>query len=143
MAKTYVICEGCHKMNRVLVDRSQTPVCGSCKKPLPIHGAVTEVSDATFREFVAKSPLPLVLDVWAPWCGPCRAFAPTFEEFAQKFSGQMVFAKLNSELNQQTSAQLGIRGIPTLLVFKDGNEISRQAGAIPREHFGGWLSQFF
>lgn len=141
MASTYAICDSCKKINRVSLNENKTPICGSCKSELPIHGAVVEGSDSNLQSLIQKSPVPVVVDVWAPWCGPCRSFAPTFEELSKQFAGQFVFVKLNSDENQQTAGRLGIRGIPTLLIFKQGQEVTRQSGALPREYFSQWLNQ--
>lgn len=141
MSQTYVICEKCNRVNRVSTDQGKEPVCGACKVALPVHGAIVEGSDKSLQGLIAKSPLPVVVDVWAPWCGPCRAFAPVFEEFSGRYAGKMVFVKLNSESNQQTAGRLGIRGIPTLIIFKNGSEVTRQSGALPGEQFGRWLDQ--
>jgi thioredoxin 2 len=102
---------------------------------------VVEGSDSTLQVLINKSPLPVVVDVWAPWCAPCRSFAPTFEEISRQYAGKAVFVKLNSDENQQTSAKMGIRGIPTVMAFKAGSEITRQSGAMPRELFTRWLDQ--
>ncbi len=142
MAETYVACEKCAQLNRVQLGSKKEPFCGACKAPLALHGAVVEGHDSSLQNLIAKSPLPVVVDVWAPWCGPCRAFAPTFEDFSQVYAGQVVFVKLNSDSNQKSAAQFGIRGIPTILVFKNGTEVTRQSGVIPREQFGPWLDQF-
>jgi thioredoxin 2 len=128
-------------MNRVRVGHNKEAVCGSCKAGLPIHDSVVDGSDRALQTLIDSSPLPIVVDVWAPWCGPCRVFAPTFERYAEKYAGKIVFVKLNSEANQQTAAQMGIRGIPTIIIFKDGREIARQSGAIPGEQFSYWLDQ--
>ena len=142
MALTYALCEKCHQMNRVKLGSDKVPVCGACKAPLPIHGAIVTGNDSSFQALINKSPLPIVVDVWAPWCGPCRAFAPTFEDFSVLCAGKIIFLKLNSDENQQTSGRLGIRGIPTIIIFNDGAEVTRQSGAIPREQFGYWLDQY-
>lgn len=142
MAQTYAVCEKCGKTNRVNVNEDKEAVCGSCKAQLPMHGYIVEGSDKTLQKLIANSPLPVVVDIWAPWCSPCRSFAPTFENSSTQHAGKVVFVKLNSDDNQKSAAQLGIRGIPTVLVFKDGNEIARQSGAIPREQFNQWLSQY-
>lgn len=139
---TFAVCESCKRLNRVRLGANKSPICGSCKSELPLHGAIVEGSDSTIQTLISKSPLPIVVDVWAPWCGPCRAFAPTFEEFSSRYAGRVVFVKLNSDQNQQTAGILGIRGIPTILVFKDGGEVTRQSGAIPQEHLGQWLDQY-
>lgn len=142
MNQTYAVCERCKKLNRVSLDGGKMPVCGSCKSDLPLHGAVVDASDSTLPILVSKSPLTVVVDVWAPWCGPCRAFAPTFQEFSDRYAGKAVFVKLNSDQNQQTAGAFGIRGIPTLLVFKNGKEVTRQSGAIPAEQFAQWLDRY-
>ena len=141
MAQTYAVCEKCSRLNRIQIGTSKEPVCGACKTPLPVTGALVEASDASLQNLINRSPLPIVVDVWAPWCGPCRAFAPTFEEFSEQYAGKIVFVKLNSDQNQQSARQFGIRGIPTILIFKNGTEVTRQSGAIPFEQFGQWLDQ--
>lgn len=140
--QTFVVCESCKRLNRVHLGGSKSPVCGACKSNLPLHGAVVEASDSTFRTLINKSPLAVVVDVWAPWCGPCRAFAPTFQEFSDLYAGKVVFVKLNSDQNKKVAETLGVRGIPTIMIFKNGAELARQAGAIPRERFGPWLDQY-
>ncbi|MBL7555234.1 MAG: thioredoxin TrxC [Bdellovibrionaceae bacterium] len=141
MGKTYSVCEKCGQMNRVDLNTNKSAVCGSCKTELPVYGALIDGSDKTFQKLIAKSPLPVVVDVWAQWCGPCRSFAPTFKEASENFAGKIVFVKLDSDKNQQSAGQLGIRSIPTILIFRDGVEIARQSGAIPSEQFAHWLEQ--
>lgn len=140
--QTYVVCDKCQRLNRVRVETDKTPVCGECKAELPIHGAVVDGSDRSLPTLIRKSSLPVIVDVWAPWCAPCRAFAPTFEEFSTRYAGKAVFVKLNSETNQQSAGSLGIRSIPSIIVFKNGSEVTRQSGAIPRDRFSQWLDQF-
>lgn len=139
METTYAVCNKCNQINRVQLNANKEPICGSCKETLPVQGAIVEGGDRSFSKLIAKSPLPVVVDVWAKWCGPCRAFAPTFKEASNKFAGKVVFVKLDSENNQLSASQLSIRSIPTVLIFKNGHEIARQSGAIPREQFDQWL----
>lgn len=141
MEKTYAICDKCGQMNRVQLNTSKEAVCGACKAELPLHGAVVEVSDKSFGKMIAKSPLPVVVDVWAQWCGPCRAFAPTFKDASDKFAGRIVFVKLDSEKNQLSASKLNIRSIPTILFFKNGIEITRQSGVMPGDQFSQWLEK--
>lgn len=92
-----------------------------------------EISDQTFGEKVLKADQPAVVDFWAPWCRPCLAMAPAFEDFAGEYAGKMVFAKLNTDENLETSSRLGIQGIPTLIFFRGGREIDRIVGLVPRD----------
>lgn len=141
MSQTYAVCDKCGQTNRVVLNSEKQAICGSCKSALAVHGAIVEGTDKGLEKLIQKSPLPIVVDVWAPWCGPCRAFAPTFEASSHQYAGKVVFVKLNSDENQQTAGRLGIRGIPTVLIFKNGQELARQSGAMPREQFNQWLNQ--
>ncbi len=94
----------------------------------PVH-----VTDDTFEEMVLNSSLPTLVDFWAPWCGPCRMIAPIVEDLAKSYDGQAVFAKVNTDENAQMAGRLGIMGIPTLVLFKDGEEVDRVVGFVPRQ----------
>jgi len=93
---------------------------------------ISEVNDSNFEQVVLKSEKPVVVDFWAPWCQPCRIIAPIIEELAQEYNGKVIFAKLNTDDNMQTTMRFGIRGIPTLLIFKNGQEVGRIVGARPK-----------
>jgi thioredoxin 2 len=124
-----ISCPHCHKQNRFPIDRiAQDPLCGACKKSLlslPI-----ELNQSNFAEVTGQNQLPVLLDFWAPWCGPCTQFAPTFASTAQRFANQLVFAKVNTEAEQALGSQFQIRSIPTLAVFKGGKELDRLSGAL-------------
>ena len=126
------MCRRCGATNRVDSEKAGKglqPVCGRCKAALSTTSDVLEVSEARFDEQVLGSPLPVLLDVWAAWCAPCRGMAPVIEELASSLSGRLRVAKLDVDENPAAAARLRIQGIPTLILFKDGREISRMIGA--------------
>jgi thioredoxin 2 len=127
-------CPACGTTNRVpreKVAQGREPVCGRCKTPLSV-GAPMMVTDSTFAAEVERSPLPVLVDAWAPWCGPCRIIAPVIDELAREMAGRVRFAKLNVDDNPATAARFGVRSIPTLLLIRDGREVDRIVGVVPR-----------
>jgi thioredoxin 2 len=133
-------CPACGAVNRVppeKLDSGFRARCGKCKVPLPVDAAAVDgrpvtVTDATFAAEVERSPVPVVVDLWAPWCGPCRMVAPIIEELAAQMAGRVRFAKVNVDENPATASRFGVRSIPTLLVLRDGREIDRIVGAQPK-----------
>ena len=127
-------CPNCGANNRVFADRlahGEAAVCGRCRTPLQADITPVEVMDATFGDLVARSPVPVLLDLWAPWCGPCRLLTPTLEKLAGSYGGRVRFAKLNVDENPATAARFGARSIPLLVVLKDGREVDRLVGLHP------------
>jgi thioredoxin 2 len=136
-------CPSCGATNRLPADEiahGKKAVCGRCKTPLAAAGPVT-VSDATFAADVEGSPLPVLVDMWAPWCGPCRTVAPIVDQIAAELAGRVKVAKMNVDDNPATSSRFGVRSIPTLLVFKDGREVDRIVGAQPKAAIVGRLER--
>jgi thioredoxin 2 len=130
-------CPHCGAKNRIPGNRrGERAVCGKCRRPLTIDGSFTdhpvEVTDQSFAREVLQHPGPLVLDCWAPWCGPCRSVAPVLDQLARDYAGKVKIAKLNTDQNQRTAANYTIQSIPTLLFFKAGKLVNRQVGALPK-----------
>lgn len=129
-------CPSCGANNRVpdeKLSEGLQPVCGQCKSSLSVSAHPVTVTDANFAKEVERSPLPVLLDMWAPWCGPCRMIAPTIEQLAGELAGRVKVAKLNTDENPMTGSRFNVRSIPTLLVLKDGKEIDRLVGAMPKQ----------
>ena len=136
-----IACPHCAGLNRVpAVKCSAAPVCGKCKQPL-FSGEPVEITSANFANLVQKSELPVVLDFWASWCGPCQNFAPVFSQAARELEPAFRFGKINTEQQQQLAAQFQIRSIPTLLLIQQGKLIAQLSGALPKQQFYQWLQQ--
>ena len=133
---TVIRCPACGAMNRVRTERAAeaAPVCGRCKAALPeVAAGPIDASDATFAREVEAAEVPVLVDLWAPWCGPCRMLAPTLEQIAAEFAGRAKVAKLNIDENPVVTARLGVGSIPTLVIFKSGREVQRLVGLRGRD----------
>ena len=131
-------CPHCNGLNRIPAARvGEHPKCGRCKNEV----LLSKPFDLNQADYVSqiKGDLPLLPDVWAQWCGPCKSCAPVFEQAASQWVGKCRLAKLDSEANPQLAGQLGIRSIPSLILFKNGREIARQSGALPLPQLKAWL----
>ena len=132
-------CLECASVNRVPKDRlGAGPKCGTCGAKL-MNGKVRELDPKALGKAKANDQVPIVVDFWAPWCGPCRMMAPEFSKAAAKMSSEVRFAKINTEDFPKVSTQHGIRGIPLMIVFQNGKEIARQAGAMPAAQIEGFV----
>ncbi len=125
----HIVCPHCHTTNRVrVVDMRSRPDCGQCHQTL-FDGHPVALDDASFDKHIGRSQVPVLVDFWAPWCGPCRMMAPAYEQAASLLEPQVRLAKLNTEDAQGIAARFNIRSIPTLALFVGGKEVARQAGA--------------
>ncbi len=137
-----VVCPNCLAVNRIPKKEHYSKAkCGKCGYDL-LDTHPVELTPANFEAMITKNDIPVVVDFWAPWCGPCRMMAPAFEEAARSFPLKARFAKVNTEEHPQLAQPFGIRGIPTMIVFKHGQELNRVSGALQTPQIVQWVSQF-
>lgn len=136
----HIVCPHCDAVNRVeQIDGAKDVVCGKCKKSLKETHPI-ELNAVNFKSHIEKNDIPVVVDFWAPWCGPCLMMAPQFEEAAKHFPLKVRFAKINSDNYPEIAGMFDIRGIPTLILFKNGKEIARVSGAMSAPQIIQWVN---
>lgn len=141
MDKIHAVCPHCQTVNAVLPDRlHQQPVCAKCRTTLFPDQPVV-LTDQTFERFTSRSGLPVVVDFWAPWCGPCKMMGPAFAQAAPALRGKAILAKVDTQDNQAVAGRFGIQSVPSLLIFRSGREQARTAGAMPTARIVQWIQQ--
>jgi len=137
----HIVCPHCDAVNRIPGARlMQGPKCGKCHRPL-FNGHPIELTSANFQKHVSRGDIPVLVDFWAPWCGPCKMMAPAYEQVAQQIEPRVRLAKVNTDAEQTLGARFGIRSIPTMALFKGGHEVARQAGAMGARDIMRWVQE--
>ncbi len=135
----HIVCNSCEAVNRLPLEKLESVAnCARCKERL-LNGKVKELNQANFDKYIANNDLPVVVDFWAPWCGPCKMMAPNFEKVAAELATKARFVKVNTEEQQALAARFNIRSIPTLAIFRNGREFTRQAGAMDAGSLRRWV----
>ena len=138
MSDEIIRCPSCGRRNRVPAAAAGTPQCGSCHQPLPW---IVDAGDATFAEVVERAAVPVLVDFWAPWCGPCRMVSPALAQLAGEKPGQIKLVKVNVDEAPRLQQRFGVQAIPTLLLLRKGEIIARQVGAVPEQAIKTWVNQ--
>jgi len=139
MEKIHAVCPNCQTVNAVLTGRlHQNPVCAKCATPL-LPANPIDLTDQTFERFVTRSTLPVMVDFWAPWCGPCKMMAPAFAQAATALQGQVILAKMDTEAQRAIPSRFAIQSVPSLVLFRQGRETARTAGAMPAGQIQAWV----
>jgi len=135
----HIVCSHCNGTNRIPKDKLQSePNCGRCKKPL-LDTTPVELTKDNIAQHLEKNDIPVIIDFWAPWCGPCKIMGPNFEQASRNFKGKVRFAKVNTEDQQSLGGYYNIRSIPTLVLFKQGKEIDRVSGVLDANQLISWI----